>query len=1017
MKKLLYLLLIAPFFITAQTPCSGGMAGAYPCNNMDLLSNVPVSSMGGSGIGNDSWGWTSGSGTEYVLMGMSNGTAFLDISDPVNPVYLGILPTHTSSSSWRDIKVYSNHAFIVSEASGHGMQVFDLTRLTSVSSPPVTFTEDAHLSSFGSAHNIAINEGSGYAYVIGAGSFSGGPIFINIQDPLNPIVEGGYSGDGYTHDAQIVMYHGSDTEHVGKEILIASNEDTVTIVDVSDKSNPIQLSRSTYSGDRYTHQGWLTFDHDHYIFNDELDESNIGHNTRTRLMDVSNLDSPVLIGFYDGPSSAIDHNGYTKGNRYYMANYRAGVRVLDISNIATPSSISEVSFFDTYPSNNNASFNAVWNVYPYFSSGVLVVSDIENGLFLIKDPNYDAIPPTAVCQNITVTLDATGNATITAAQVDGGSTDNVLIFDRSIDIASFTCSDIGPNNVELTVLDGNENKAACIAIVTVQAAITTYNGTWSNGTPNAGSNAVFASSYNTSSGSIEACECEIGSSSTVTVGAGEYLDIQRNILVDGTLDVQHEGSVVQRDDASLATNGGTIIVRKLTPSLGPKGFMILGNPMTGETREGVYGGGRQVLNHRTDLFIPNGAVGGPTENFVDDNNNNWEIHSGALVDAAGYLVKPQAPGNPPVGGQFPLDYTLGTLNNGLVTYDLLFNGTRLNSPNMLGNPYASAIDLDVFLPENPLIDAVYYWQHITAPADTFPGFNQLNFNLGDISVYNQGSGGVEAQNGGGVPTQFMASGQGFGVKALGLGQAIFNNSMRVTTPNTDYRQSNSDRQRIWLSLKSEAYDYISSNMLVAFTEGATDGFEGIYDSRRFDTPISLFSVLNTEEELAIQGRTAFNEDQEVQLGFSTMVEEVTSYSISINQIEGEEISNATVYLHDKVLDVITNLSEENYEFTSNAMYNTDRFELTFKGSILGTSESLENIAVYPNPTQNYIQIDAKTNTVLSATIFDVRGRQIGTYNFNDGDAIQIDISGFETAMYFIEINTNSGTITKRIIKK
>jgi hypothetical protein len=73
--------------------------------------------------------------------------------------------------------------------------------------------------------------------------------------------------------------------------------------------------------------------------------------------------------------------------------------------------------------------------------------------------------------------------------------------------------------------------------------------------------------------------------------------------------------------------------------------------------------------------------------------------------------------------------------------------------------------------------------------------------------------------------------------------------------------------------------------------------------------------------------------------------------------------------------------------------------------------------VYPNPTQNYIQIDAKTNTVLSATIFDVRGRQIGTYNFNDGDAIQIDISGFETAMYFIEINTNSGTITKRIIKK
>ncbi len=313
---------------------------------------------------------------------------------------------------------------------------------------------------------------------------------------------------------------------------------------------------------------------------------------------------------------------------------------------------------------------------------------------------------------------------------------------------------------------------------------------------------------------------------------------------------------------------------------------------------------------------------------------------------------------------------------------------------------------------------MYYWQHITAPVDTYPGFNQLNFNLGDISVYNEGSGGAAAQNGGGIPTQFMASGQGFAVKALGAGPAIFNNSMRVTGPNTDYRSpENDDRQRIWLDLKSEAYDYISSNMLVAFTEGATDGFEGKYDSKRFDTPISLFSVLDTNQELAIQGRTAFNEEQEVQLGFSTMVDEVTTYSISIRQIEGEEISNATVYLHDKLLNVITNLSEGNYLFSSNAVYHTDRFALTFKESILGTSESLENIAVYPNPTQDFIHIDAQNTNVLNATIYDIRGRQVGTYIFNEEEAIQINVSEFETAMYFIEINTNVGTITKRIIKK
>ena len=190
-----------------------------------------------------------------------------------------------------------------------------------------------------------------------------------------------------------------------------------------------------------------------------------------------------------------------------------------------------------------------------------------------------------------------------------------------------------------------------------------------------------------------------------------------------------------------------------------------------------------------------------------------------------------------------------------------------------------------------------------------------------------------------------------------------------------------------------------------------------YDSKRFDTPISLFSVLDTDEELAIQGRTAFNEEQEVQLGFSTMVEEATTYSISIRQIEGADISNATVYLHDKVLNVITNLSEVNYVFTSNAVYHTDRFDITFKESILGTSESLENIAVYPNPTQDFINIDAQNTNVTSATIFDIRGRQVGVYTFNDGDVTQINVSEFETAMYFIEINTNVGTITKRIIKK
>ncbi|MBV1923810.1 MAG: T9SS type A sorting domain-containing protein, partial [Flavobacteriaceae bacterium] len=488
---------------------------------------------------------------------------------------------------------------------------------------------------------------------------------------------------------------------------------------------------------------------------------------------------------------------------------------------------------------------------------------------------------------------------------------------------------------------------------------------------------------------------------------------------EGTLLVEHEGSVVQVNDLATATNLGSITVSKLTPNLGPKGFMILGSPMSEETREGVYGLGRRVLKHRTDLFVPNGAVGGTTENFVDDNNNNWEIKNGALALAEGYLVKPQPRSNPPTGGQFVLDYSLGTLNNGSLRYNLLYNGSRVSSPNMLGNPYASAIDLDVFLPANPLIDAVYYWQHITPPTQTFPGFNQLNFNLGDISVYNQGSGGVEAQNGGGIPTRYMASGQGFGVKALGAGLAVFNNSMRVTGPNTDYRRpENEDRQRIWLRLKSEAYDYISSSMLVAFTEGATDGFEGIYDSRRFDTPISLFSVLDTEEELAIQGRTAFNEEQEVQLGFSTMVEEASNYAISISQIEGEEISNSIVYLFDSYLNVYANLSEENYVFTSDANSNTDRFVLLFKERALGTNDLvLQSISMLPNPTTGMLTVNSPNTLVEQIDVIDVRGRLVSSKQYNNSSQYLVDLSSLESAMYFVKLYTSEGTITKRIIRK
>ncbi|HET8810319.1 MAG TPA: choice-of-anchor B family protein [Flavobacteriaceae bacterium] len=384
MKKLL----LAPIFffaltLSAQTPCNGGMAGIFPCDGYDLIAHLDLNDLNAS-AGNDSWGWTDPmDGKEYALVGLDNGTAFIDISDPVNPVYLGKLPTHTSNSTWRDIKTYQNHAFIVSEASGHGMQVFDLTRLRNAHNPTIPYTEDAHYAGFGNAHNLAINEDTGYAYAIGTSTFNGGPHFVNIQNPTNPLAAGGFALNGYTHDAQIVIYNGPDPDYAGKEIYFGCNEDNFVIVDVTNKSNPVIIADVGYTNIGYTHQGWLTEDQEYFLLGDELDEINFGFGTKTIVFDVADLDNPVVHFNYTGPTPAIDHNGYVNGNMFYLSNYTAGLRIIDISDIANQN-ITEVGYFDTYPENNDASFSGVWSNYPYFASDNIVISDINRGFFLVR---------------------------------------------------------------------------------------------------------------------------------------------------------------------------------------------------------------------------------------------------------------------------------------------------------------------------------------------------------------------------------------------------------------------------------------------------------------------------------------------------------------------------------------------------------------------------------------------------------------------------------------------------------
>lgn len=450
MKRMGFFLLLFTVLSYSQTPCTNGFAGEYPCEGYDLLAHISATEMGATG-GNDSWGWTDPQdGKEYAIVGLNNGTAFIDISIPTAPVYLGKLPTATGSATARDIKTYNNFAFVVSDNNGsHGMQIFDLTRLRNVVNPPETFTEDAHYSDFTNAHNLAINEDTGYAYALRTNLFGGGVHFIDIQDPLNPINAGGFSGVS-THDAQIIIYNGPDTDYTGREILFSYNgfDQDVWIIDVTDKGNPQAISSFTYSNSEHAHQGWVTEDHQYIIMGDESDELNLGLDTRTIVFDISDLDNPTESFVYFGPTAATDHDGYVLGDTYYLASYNAGLRVIDISEIAS-GTMTEIGFFDVYPANNASGFNGAWSVYPYFESGNLVISvrDSEGGLFVVaentlgissfEDSNQVAIIPNPASDIMTLTLN--DNSTLIAVNIYDSIGRLVLkdVDSTVIDISSF----------------------------------------------------------------------------------------------------------------------------------------------------------------------------------------------------------------------------------------------------------------------------------------------------------------------------------------------------------------------------------------------------------------------------------------------------------------------------------------------------------------------------------------------------------------------------------------------------
>ena len=386
----------------AFSACTNGLAGDFPCENVDLMSQLPLPSFSSAPTsGSDIWGHVDlNNDREYALIGLNNGTSIVDVSDPEVPVEVGTITG--ANSTWRDIKVfqrlngtsYEAFAYVTTEAND-GLQIIDLNDLpNSVSLANTDYTfQSAHniyISNIDYSTNTALPGLTPYIYIAGSNQNSGAFMILDLVDPVNPaLVTSPPIGTGYVHDATSLSITDSRVSqclngHNPCEVLIDFNESTVDIWDMTDKANPFKISSTPYANSGYTHSGWYSKDKKFIFIQDELDERNLGVNTTLRVLDISSLTSPTLAGSFTGTTQAIDHNGFTLGDKYFMSNYRKGLTILDVSDPASPI---EIGNFDTFPApaDNTANFDGAWGAYPYLPSGNILISDINNGLLVLKD--------------------------------------------------------------------------------------------------------------------------------------------------------------------------------------------------------------------------------------------------------------------------------------------------------------------------------------------------------------------------------------------------------------------------------------------------------------------------------------------------------------------------------------------------------------------------------------------------------------------------------------------------------
>ena len=370
-----------PFFGPIWRASEGGIAGeTFSSSGVQLQAWFPFTAISAAATSaSDSWGYVSPSGREYAILGMSNGTAFVEVTNPAASqlVQFKARPASASDSLWRNMKTYQHYCYAVSEGGG-GIQIFDLAGIdTGVITDLGTVTDGGVASS----HTMIINEATGFLYRMGGGS--SGIRCYSLANPALPAYVSAWNPK-YTHDGAVFVWPSGP--YAGREIFLAcgglnsGQTDTgLDIIDITDKANIVVIGRATYANAAYCHQVWISPDFKYAYINDEIDESSFGVIGLTRIIDIQNLAAPFYAGGYTNGVVSVDHNLYIKGNNLFASNYKSGLRIYDITNRTSPN---ETAYFDTYPAENATGYAGLWSNYPYFPSGTVIGSDIQRGLFV-----------------------------------------------------------------------------------------------------------------------------------------------------------------------------------------------------------------------------------------------------------------------------------------------------------------------------------------------------------------------------------------------------------------------------------------------------------------------------------------------------------------------------------------------------------------------------------------------------------------------------------------------------------